>query len=343
MHVHGSESFLGLALAGVQVPAVVSLQGIARAIRSHLFAGLTASELPWVVADWAFLHGYGLLHDAARYEKRAKIERRVLASCNHFMGRTEWDRSVLLALRPDAHYHHAGEVLNEVFYDHPWGRATAAGSVVFTTSGSSPVKGLETLIEAVSVLRRRRGVVPRLRIAGAVESGSLWPMLRRRLRAAGLGHTVEMLGALPPDAVLRELRNAAVFVHPSHIDNSPNSLCEAMLVGVPCAASFVGGIPSLVEDGATGLLFHDRDPFMLAAVIDRLLSDHDLAERLGRAARTEALMRHDPERVAHEVAEVYAEVTSTWPIPRQGPTKAGSGLTQPSGLSRSSQESSRLP
>ncbi len=65
---------------------------------------------------------------------------------------------------------------------------------------------------------------------------------------------------------------------PSHIENSPNALCEAMLVGTPCIAAFVGGVPSLVRHGEEGLLYHDADPFALAGAVDRLLGDRELGE-----------------------------------------------------------------
>ena len=80
-----------------------------------------------------------------------------------------------------------------------------------------------------------------------------------------------------------------------------------MLSGLPCVASFVGGIPSLIKHDDTGLLFHDREPVMLAQAIERLLNDRSTAARLGSAARRAALERHDPEQVAHTVAQIYRE------------------------------------
>ena len=63
----------------------------------------------------------------------------------------------------------------------------------------------------------------------------------------------------------RELRRAHVFAISSYIENSPNSLCEAMQAGMPCVATYAGGIPSLVEDGRTGLLFPPGDAPLLAS------------------------------------------------------------------------------
>ena len=91
-----------------------------------------------------------------------------------------------------------------------------------------------------------------------------------------------------------------------------------MLVGTPCIAAFVGGVPSLVRHGEEGLLYHDADPFALAGAVDRLLGDRELGRRLGSAARESALRRHDPERVAGQAAGVYREMLS-----RPGTSRAG--------------------
>lgn len=311
IHVHGSESFLGLTLPEVTVPGVISLQGIASALQTHWFDGLTARDLGQALLDPAFAHGYGLFHDFARISARAESELTILQGCDDYLGRTDWDRSVLAYLRPGARYHHVDEVLNSLCYAEEWDASGSEGNVVYTTSGSRPVKGLETLLDAVALLRTAERPDIRLRVAGGVENGPMWPVIRRRLKDPSLAGAVELLGVLSPDAIVQELKRASVFANPSHNDNSPNGLCEALLVGVPCVASYVGGVPSLVRHGETGLLYHDRDPYMLAEAIDRLLQDRELAARLGQAARAAALVRHDPESIAAALVDAYRHVLAS--------------------------------
>jgi glycosyltransferase involved in cell wall biosynthesis len=307
VHVHGSESFLGLALEGLDLPAVISLQGIMHAYVRHATIGFGLLDWMKLTATRESLHGYGLLNTVRQYESRARAERAVFGLCGSYLGRTDWDRAVLRAIRPDASYYQSEEILNGVFYDQVW-EDPGAEAPIFCTSGSSPLKGLETLLDALLVLRRATGRPARLRIAGHVHGGPLWPIIKRRLDDPGLRGAVDLLGVLGPGDVARELRGASLYVQPSHIDNSPNALCEAMLVGLPCVAAFVGGIPSLVTHGETGLLYHDREPVMLAQAIERLLGDRPLAVAMGEAARQLALRRHDAESVAHGVAEIYEDV-----------------------------------
>ena len=275
----------------------------------HATTGLGATDWLRLSATHQSLHGYGFPQTLIQYRRRARTEFEILALCDAYLGRTAWDCAVLRAARPGARYYEAQEILGQVFYGQSW-VDPGPGAPLFTTSGSSPFKGLETLLEAVAIVRGTTGRALRVRVAGSVDGAPMWPMVKRRLADPRLRGAVDFLGLLEPAEIAREFRQAALFVHPAHMDNSPNALCEAMLAGLPCAASFVGGIPSLVKDGETGLLFHDREPVMLGHAIERLLDDRALAARLGAAARRVALERHDPERVAHAVAQIYREEIS---------------------------------
>jgi len=88
-----------------------------------------------------------------------------------------------------------------------------------------------------------------------------------------------------------------------------------MSVGLPCVGSYAGGIPSLMEHERTGLLFPPGDAPLLAASIMRIFRDDDLAGRLGRAAKAEASVRHEPDRVISQLLDAYKSVTGdTGPV-----------------------------
>jgi glycosyltransferase involved in cell wall biosynthesis len=313
VHVHGSEHYFGLVAEVVQVPVVVSLQGIATVYERYSFVGLSCMDTMRMIPTRAFLRGDGPIHDHAGLRARAATERRIMASCDDFMGRTEWDRSVLSLLRPGGRYHEVGEVLAELFYLAEWSPERALDNTVYCTGGASALKGVECLLEALLLLRRSRTRAPRLRLAGHVLGGASAGKIRRLLAAPELNGAVDVLGPLPPDSIAKELTAAAMFVLPSHLDNSPNALCEAMLVGIPCIASYVGGVPSLVTDGVDGLLYQDSDPYALASKIDRLFGNPALAASLGARGRERARLRHDPRVVAGQALAAYGDVLGRTP------------------------------
>jgi glycosyltransferase involved in cell wall biosynthesis len=102
-----------------------------------------------------------------------------------------------------------------------------------------------------------------------------------------------------------------VFVLPSENENSPNALAEAMVSGMPVIATRVGGIPSMVEDGQTGLLVPWGDPASLAEKMAWLLAHPEERERLGQNACRVARARHAPQTVADETVQAYKEILAT--------------------------------
>jgi glycosyltransferase involved in cell wall biosynthesis len=312
VHIHGAEHYFGLATTHLDAPVVVSLQGIATVYQRFSLTGLRWPDVLREVPTRTFVRGYGPLHASWTLQARAAVERRILASCDDFMGRTEWDRSVLRMLVPGARYHEVGEVLGEPFYEKQWLGLRAGEETLYCTGGASALKGVELLLEALIMLRRSGVRSPRLRLAGGVTDGLLARKITALLGAPELRGAVDVLGRCTPAQIAGELASASAFVLPSHMDNSPNALCEAMLVGTPCIAAFVGGVPSLVKDGVEGLLYHDSDPFALAGKIDQLLGDPALAVRLGANARETARRRHDPQTVAKQAVDTYREVLARW-------------------------------
>ena len=308
VHVHGAEHYFGLVIPRLRVPAIVSLQGVATVSERFVLSALgmpgTLREIPTT----EFLLGRSL-HAYFKMRARAGVERRIVACCSEFMGRTEWDRAVLRTLHPNARYHEVGEVLGEVFHQTRWrAGVTGRGETLFCTAGASPLKGAETLLEALALLRRSGVRKTRLRLAGESVHGLLTRRLRKLLGSPELRGAVDILGRCAPAQIAEELAGASAFVLPSHIENSPNALCEAMAVGTPCIAAYVGGVPSLVQNEVDGLLYHDADPYALAGKIDRMLGDQGLAERLGASGRESAQWRHDPERVAAQAVDAYRDV-----------------------------------
>ena len=146
-------------------------------------------------------------------------------------------------------------------------------------------KNLARLIDALALVRE---TPLRLRLLG---DGSLRGDLEARARAAGV--PTEFPGVVPHGSLPAHFQSADCFVLPSLTEGHPKALIEAMACGLPCAASARGGIPSIMEDGATGLLFDPEDPAEIARVLGRLLADAALARRLGEGARAAALAHYD--------------------------------------------------
>jgi glycosyltransferase involved in cell wall biosynthesis len=118
----------------------------------------------------------------------------------------------------------------------------------------------------------------------------------------------EYLGALDRSALKTEISQAMVGVLPSLEDNCPMVILEAAAAGLPFAASAIGGIPDLIEDNITGLLFDPSSPDEIRAAIARILQDKHLAKSVAHTALTACRHRFAPESVAREHLGIYKAV-----------------------------------
>ncbi len=306
VHVHGTERPFGIAAVQSGTRFVVSLQGVLSVYERMYWRGIARDPRSWFSVRAVLGHS-DVLSDWRAMRRRARAERSVLASATAILGRTDFDRRFARIVAPGVPYFHVGEVLRPPFYGESWRGLSSANPTLYTTTGSAPYKGLETLVEAVGWLVRA-GYDIRLKVGGEVSGWPIWRRARRIALQMNVFDRVLLLGELDAEAVAHELRSCRVYVCASHIENSPNNIAEAQIVGAPVVAAAAGGIPSLVKDRTTGLLVQDGDPWSMAGAIAELLDDPHLCQRLSEEARREALTRHDPRRVAQQLIEAYEAV-----------------------------------
>jgi glycosyltransferase involved in cell wall biosynthesis len=136
----------------------------------------------------------------------------------------------------------------------------------------------------------------------------------RLARQLGVAERIHVTGFIAHDRVPGVLASADLLVLPSVYEELGTVLVEALHAGLPVIASRVGGIPEVVVDNETGLLVPPGDPAALARAIDTVLGDHELARRLAANSRRRA-PRYHLERVAGQVADLYAQLIAERPEP----------------------------
>ncbi|WP_037575671.1 glycosyltransferase family 4 protein [Phaeacidiphilus oryzae] len=151
---------------------------------------------------------------------------------------------------------------------------------------SSAWKGVDVLVRAFAELAEE---VPeaRLRLVGG---GDALADHLRLAGALGVAGRVDADGELSGRALVEAVRGAAALVLPSRTEAESfgMALIEAMACGTPVVGSRVGGIPSVVTEGETGLLVPPGEPAALAEACRLLLRDAELSDRLGAAGREAA-------------------------------------------------------
>lgn len=308
IHVHGSESFYGLITRQTSIPVVLSMQGILTVIEKYFFGGLTFQDLLVENISKNFIKGTSTLHGYLTIKKAARREREIIKACRYFTGRTEFDKNFVSLINPQGSYYHCDDILRPPFYNAAWNSQSSGPLKIYCTMTPAPYKGLDCLLNAVSILKMNGFPDIQIRIGGHIQQTSIWRVIQNKVKALDLSDQVVWLGEISAENITTELKNAHVFVLPSFIDNSPNSLGEAMLVGTPSIASYVGGVPSMISHGKDGLLFPAGDAYSLAAMIARVTRDPSLAQTLSASARATAQKRHDPQKIAEAMINIYSEI-----------------------------------
>jgi glycosyltransferase involved in cell wall biosynthesis len=176
------------------------------------------------------------------------------------------------------------------------------GRVVGTVGRLVPQKGLHDLIAAAPMVTERH---PDVRFVVAGDGPQ-----RAELEAAAEGR---VLFTGWREDVPELLASFDVYALPSHFEGLCYAVIEAQAAGVPVVATPVGGVRENVVEGETGLLARPGDPASLAAGINRLLDDPELARRLSGEARRRVFERYDVRRMVEETIALYARPAAVRP------------------------------
>jgi glycosyltransferase involved in cell wall biosynthesis len=312
IHIHGTENSFLCILDKVKIPIVVSIQGNLTVIHHKYFSGFHGKFLNEKGLKFSFkefiLGRYSFAIYFSNLKKMARVEQENLKKVKHIIGRTDWDRRVTRILANKSIYYCGEEILRNGFYHNKWDKKISTNKyILFTTLGNSYIKGLETLCHALYILNDT-GLNVEWHIAGVSSNSLINHITKKHLGATYPQKGLFFYGSLDEVKLIEVLKLCDIYVMTSHIENSSNSLCEALILGVPSIASFVGGTSSLIKDGEDGVLVQDGDPWSLAGAIIELLNNPNLLSEISKKARERALIRHDKKNIVNQYLENYKKI-----------------------------------
>lgn len=316
IHVWGTEYGHTLAMvnaaekAGMLDCLAVSIQGLCSVYAGHYSEGVP-EKIQRGSTFRDFVRRDNLKQQQEKFTLRGVLETEALGKVRHVIGRTDWDDACTRRINPGVTYHFCNETLRAPFYDGQWRYDRCQRHRIFASSCVYPVKGFHYLLQAMGEIVKTYPdttlVVPgkSFLTAGKLRRTNYQKYLADLARQYGLEDKIEFLGSLSAEGMKQAYLSANVFVLPSTIENSPNSLGEAMLLGVPCVASLCGGVANLLTDGREGLVYQSTAPYMLAYYVNWVFAMEDRAEALGAAAREHARKTHDPEKNLQDLLDIY--------------------------------------
>ncbi len=252
------------------------------------------------------------------FRKRGYNEKEALKKTNHIIGRTTWDKTCSSLINPKAKYYVCNEILREEYYEYQWDINRCEKYSIFLSQGQYPFKGLHYMLEALPLVLKRFPTT-KVYLSGKdiTKSDSLRDKLlmtyygkyiKRMIVRLGIKRNVIFTGPLAEKNMCQRYLKSHVFVCPSSIENSPNSLGEAMILGVPSIASYVGGIPDMLIDRKEGFLYQHNAPYMLAHYICEIFGNDCLAKKFSNNAREHAIKTHDKTLNSKMLIEIYRKI-----------------------------------
>ena len=246
------------------------------------------------------------LRSESAFRKHPERELKTTGNCRYFMGRTDWDRRLIDLFNPSATYFHCEEALRQSFLEGKdvWTGYEDETKRIVSVISRPWYKGCDLILKTANLLSRFTDVDFEWQVYGIPEMR----FYEHKYGIVAEKVHVKVMGTASAEELVKALCHSSCYVHSSYIDNSPNSICEAQILGVPVLATHVGGISSLVKDGESGVLFPANDPYTLASLIKQVSHDRNFAETLSKGARKQALHRHDPERIKQTLIQIYRQI-----------------------------------
>ena len=323
IHIHGTEFTHGLACmnACTSLNYVVSIQGMVSVYSKYYYANISRFDILKNITFRDIIRFDTLFQGKANFVKRGEFEKEYLLRTKHVIGRTSWDYAHVKAINPKVNYHFCNESLRDSFYlSEKWDIDTKSTYTIFLSQGQKPIKGLQQVLKAVEQLKSEYPTIL-VRIAGInitkytnlLDKGKLsgyGSYLRNLIKKSNLKEHVQFLGTLTEEQMVIEYRNAHIFICPSSIENSPNSLGEAQLLGVPSIASYVGGVPDMVTHGETGFLYRFEEVEMLTEQIRKIFCNDNLAKKLSMNSIQVAKERHNRLFNLQSTLDIYQNIIS---------------------------------
>lgn len=316
VHIIGTEREHNLKMFEVvgKDNCLISITGMVSFIAQHYYGGVPRKT--WLKKSLGdILRKGGPIAEQKRFVKYGINEKKLISEARYIMGRTTWDYACVKQINPECDYIYCGEVLNNIYRENTWTIEKSKQYRIFVSQGSYPLKGLHMLLEAFPIIVKQypdaeiyvagEDILEAKNLKDYIKRTTYAQYLNRLIKIYNIEGKIHFTGSLNANGMLEQYLKSNVFVLPSAIENSPNSLGEAMILGVPCVASCVGGVQDMICDREDGFIYPFDEPYMLAHYICQIFANPELAQSIGKKARENARKRFDAQLVVETTMKTY--------------------------------------
>ena len=251
---------------------------------------------------------------------RGKREIEGLKSTFNCIGRTDWDKAITRQYNKDINYFKCNEILRKSFYKNMWDYSDCEKHSIVFSQSSYVLKGFHVLLDALVIVKKfypdvkvyaiGKKSFSYSNIVERIKRNSFREYIQEKIIDNGLHEQVEFVGFLDESQMVAHYKRGNVFVCSSGIENSSNSVGEAMILGMPIVASDVGGIKTFIEHNVNGILYQADSVNMLADGIIRVFENTNTAINMGKKAREKAIDIYDPVKNTNAMISIYEQLAA---------------------------------
>lgn len=321
VHIFGTEymhSLCAVRACNGKIKSVISIQGMPSVYEKHAYA-LIPKRVIYGFSLRDIIKRDNVWLNTLNLKKRGKFEIMAIKESENIIGRTDWDEAYSQQINPMVHYYVCNETLRRYFYQKKWKLKECEKHSIFVSQCHKPIKGFHLMLHAmVEIVKKYPDA--KLYTTGKnlidISGGEYQKLTRyqqyihKLIHEFNLENKVCFCGFLTEETMCERFLNSHVFVSPSSIENSPNSVGEAMLLGVPTVSSDVGGVKNMLTHGIEGYVYPFDEPDMIAYYVCKIFSDDALAATLSEQAVLHASKTHNRKNNRDRMIEIYMDIIS---------------------------------
>ncbi len=331
VHIYGTEFEHSWAMAKCSDvnKTVVTIQGAMTYLKDHVYAGIEEKYCKdnLLHKTLRLMHKGGTSIELQKksFEQRAEIEQKVLKHVKYVMGGSEWGNAVAWSINPRCTTFDCGLILRDSFYtEDRWSYENCEPHSIYILH-SYPIKGFHKFLDALTLvinefpdtkvyvvantlpIRNYTGVKKMLMDAAPDYN---W-IIQNKIKQSNISEHIKFLGYLNEQQVKERMLKSNVFVSASSIENQSTTLGEAMILGVPSVASYVGAMPEMIDHGKDGFLYPFNESYMLAYYICRIFENINLAKAFSEVGHTHSERTYNRDLNKIHLIQMYKTIKYT--------------------------------
>ncbi len=318
VHLHGTEFTHGEVYMDhfTNRKFILTVQGMLGPISRESTAYIPLREQLFSHTARELIRFNGMIEVKWMFRKNSRHEEQIIKKVDYVTGRTFWDECLIKKINPRAKYYRCFFNLREEFYSaKKWNIDRVQRKLIYAgTAAQVSYKGGHIVVRAFAEVLKQIPEARLILLLRIDDNGNPIPQngyqkyILKLIKKLGIENRIDFLPAQSAKGVIALMQKSNCMVVGSSMENASSTLREGMHIGIPCIASYRGGMTYLLDDGISGFYYDFPEYEYLAGRICEILRDDELARSLSCNAIEKVKTWHDREKNTADYVNIYREI-----------------------------------